>query len=353
MSVVADDSAWDLGPAPLQSAADSDGEPPEDPYPPQGSDAGTPAAAPTPAAPTGVPPTARRVFDGLLTPPVVRPVAPSGLAEDLRAILAPYAAEVAKLWPEPSLRIGKSQITSITRCEGTSLASRNAGFPDTIPIPVAVGQVVHKSVQMLWTHPGRTLPEYVRAGISGAAAESDSFAALWDGADMAVQSDVIARSVSRLASFADTFPPLLDEWAPRFEEPVSARVGALVLVGRPDFMLGRPRPDGSRTMVVCDIKSGELGEDHRFEALLYALLLTLRHGVPPWRSTVLSLASGDWTDPDFTAEDLHTTAERAGAAAAACAAVWSDARTPTLSPGPWCRWCPARATCPSAQTPDR
>ena len=351
MGVAAEtDNVWDLGPPPSRP-----GPAPAADHVPSGVAVSLPppTVLPVPEAPSGVPPAARRVFDELLNPPPRRPVAPPDVADRLREVLAPFASTVAGVWPESTLRLSKSALVGVGRCEGLSVASRLRGFPDRMPVPVAVGQVVHRAVQMLWTHPGHPLPEYVRAAVSGCGDDSPDFAAFWAQASMAVQSDVLAKASARLAEFADAFPPLRDEWAPRFEQQVSARVGALAVVGRPDVMLGRPRTGGVRTMLVCDVKSGELGEEHRFEALLYALLLTLRHGVPPWRSTVFSLASGEWTDPDFTVEDLLGVAVRVGEAAVAVAQLWAEVREPVLTPGGFCRWCPAAAACPSAERSGR
>jgi hypothetical protein len=82
----------------------------------------------------------------------------------------------------------------------------------------------------------------------------------------------------------------------------------------------------------------------------YALVMTLRFGVPPYRAASLFLESGAWQAEEVTEETLHHAADRAIAAARAAAAL-SNGRQPELTPGPYCAWCPRATTCPVAELP--
>jgi hypothetical protein len=70
----------------------------------------------------------------------------------------------------------------------------------------------------------------------------------------------------------------------------------------------------------------------------------------PWRSTVYSLASGDWTDPDISIDDQIKTADSVIGAVNSIVDTLTESRPAALTPGDHCRWCPARTTCPSGPT---
>ena len=71
----------------------------------------------------------------------------------------------------------------------------------------------------------------------------------------------------------------------------------------------------------------------------YALVMTLRFGVPPYRAASLFLESGTWQAEDVTEEILMHAADRAISAARAAAAL-TNGRSPELTPGIFCCWCP-------------
>jgi hypothetical protein len=139
---------------------------------------------------------------------------------------------------------------------------------------------------------------------------------------------------------------LEEVWSPRFEDPISARIGRLTLSSRADLVLGRPRADLRQTLLLVDLKSGNLNEDHADEAQFYALVATLRHRVAPWRSVVYSLASGDYTEPDVTEASLFAIADKVITAVNNMVDALTETRPAALNPGEHCRWCPARDLCP-------
>ena len=113
--------------------------------------------------------------------------------------------------------------------------------------------------------------------------------------------------------------------------------GDLVLSGQIDLVLGLPdKLEPTRaTRLAVDLKTGgaypEFAEDMRF----YALVMTLRFGVPPYRAASLFLESGTWQSEDVTEELLFHAADRVvGAARAAAGLVkgreaHAEARAPT------------------------
>lgn len=293
-------------------------------------------------------PSQRRIFDTLLEIGGDRPVAPEGLISELERTIIEGTATAMGRWTEPKLWLGKSQISSIRQCEGMTLAERAQPHVGGMHPATAVGIISHRAIQIAHTHPDRAVHTYVQEAVTGAHRETE-FAAFWGNCDLSTQSDLVVSAVSRVTNFLDSFPPLLASWTPRFEEPVQARLGKLVLSARIDLVIGRPRAGGRQTMVLVDLKSGSLsdGTRHTDEASFYALVCALRHGVPPWRSTVLSLASGDWTDPDITPLRLMETAELVVDAANRYVDVLTEARPPELSAGRHCGWCPDKDACPA------
>jgi len=285
----------------------------------------------------------RQVFDDLLAVGGARPVTPPALASELLEILEQGTAAAMGRWQENRLWISKSHIAGMLRCEGATLASageRNEGYSPA----VATGVVSHRAIQIAHTHPHLTPSAAVDAAIE-VSRDDERFGPWWDGLGAGTQSDLLCQMISRAVGFLDAFPPLAPNWIPRFEESLQVRVGKLVLSARPDLILGRPRPDMRQTMFLCDFKTGGLHDQHHFEAMFYALVTTIRFGVAPYRSTVFSLASGDWTDPTVDAEQMRGTARIVADAVSRYVDVLLERRPPTLTADHWCTWCPARTTC--------
>jgi hypothetical protein len=247
-------------------------------------------------------------------------------------------------WTERSLWFGKAQLSAMLRCEGNVVASRLEVRERKVTHQIATGQITHRAIQLSHTHGGRNIDEYVRLAVAGCLAE-ESFVEFWENCEIQTQSDCLVASASRVCSYLDTFPPLDASWTPRFEESIQAKVGRLTLAARPDLVLGRPRADGKQTMFLCDFKSGEIREDHELEARYYALVSTLRNGCAPYRSTVLSLASGEWTEPDVTGADMVALAHVIVDAVNRQVQILTEQREPNLQPGMHCTWCPAKVTC--------
>lgn len=279
-----------------------------------------------------------------------RPTAPHGLVDELRARIQAGTSEAIARWTEPSLWVGKSLVTSMSRCEGMVLAERatmEAQPTRTMHPATAVGIVTHRALQLAHTHVGQTIAWYVEQSIDASLSEK-GFSEFWLDAKPGVQSDLQMQMMSKVCGFLDSWPPLDDSWTWRFEEGIQAKVGRLTLSARVDLVLGRPRGDGRQTMLLTDFKTGSIGDHHELEASFYALVATLRHGVPPFRSCVYSLASGEWSDPDVTAERLLLTADVVASAARRYVEVMGAQREAELEYGEWCRWCPVVDTCPAA-----
>jgi len=288
-----------------------------------------------------------RTLDELLAIGAERPGADPALVGELSARLESSAQTAVANWTERSLYLTKSQYLSSLRCEGELLANARAAKSGLHAATVA-GTVAHRAVQLSYTHPLRPIAEYVKQAVVGARSSDPEIDDWWAKLPLAEQSDLTMQITSKVTNFLDDFPPLDPGWSPRFEEPISAKIGKLTLASRADLLIGRPRGDLRQTMLLIDLKTGALKDEHLDEAHFYALVATLRYGVPPWRSLVYSLASGEYTEPDITADILLETAEKVGRAVLAIVDVLTERRTPTLQPGNQCRWCPAKNDCDAA-----
>ena len=298
-------------------------------------------------------PLAKEVFDQLLSIGVDRPRVDPSTVTEVHDAFTNAAAAVAAVWPDPVMSFTKSTYMSFTRCPSAFLHARSStSQTDSVTVSAAAGSIAHKAILIRHVRPALSPIAAVRAAVS-ACCDDPGFGAAWQAAGDGVQADAVGVATARLSAFADAFPPLEDAWFPRFEEPMTARAGAVRLQGKPDLVLGRARDDGRATMLLCDFKSGDLKNEHVDEADFYAVLCVLRHRVVPFRSFVFSLSSGTWTAPDVTHERLVAAAGRIGEAAHNAACVLSGTSPPVPRPGHHCRYCPIRDTCPAALADDQ
>ena len=293
-----------------------------------------------------------RTLDDLLAIGMERPFSRPELSGDLESHILAGTKQAVSEWTGRSLFVTKSQVQTALRCEGQlqadALAPRS-GFGEAM----VVGIVAHRAVQLSHTHPGRSVHEYVKESVIGARASDQALDEWWANAGASVQSDLVVQITSKLTNFLDDWPPLDAAWTPRFEEPISAKVGKLTLSSRADLVIGRPRTDLRQTMLLVDLKTGAIKDDHRDEAMFYALVGTLRYGVAPWRSLIYSLSSGEWTDPDVVEADLFATADRVISAVSSIVATLTESHPAVLTAGDHCRWCPVRKTCSAAALPSQ
>ena len=277
---------------------------------------------------------------------------------DLRQRLADRIEDaVRELELAEPLWIGKEKLNDHGRCEGKFHAAiLGEGPPFEHNAKSAAGVLLHKAVEIEVGSRDGLAPHDIAAIASERLIEREQrFAEYWRNLGASDQDDVLMDVVRRITLFQGTFPPLHDlrrDLAPIAELGVRAELlgGVLTLSGRIDLVLGMPlKTEPMRaTRLAIDLKTGgaypEYPEDMRF----YALLLTLRFGVPPYRAASLFLDSGEWQAEEVSEDTLFHAADRVVAAARTVAAL-SNGRTASLVPGVYCGWCPRAHTCPEAQ----
>jgi PD-(D/E)XK nuclease superfamily len=283
-----------------------------------------------------------------------RPVFPA----DLRQRLVDRVEDAAR---ELELRdpvwLGKEKVTDHARCEGkfhSSLLGEGPAFEHSARS--AAGVLLHRAIEVDVGARDELDPHAVAARAADRLVEHEArFAEYWRTQSSAEQDEVLMDVVRRVVLFRGTFPSLRElrsDLAPVTELSARAELlgGVLTISGRIDLVLGLPRraEPMRATRLAIDLKTGgaypEYAEDMRF----YALLLTLRFGVPPYRVASLFLDSGEWQSEDVTEETLVHAADRVVAAARAAAALLNG-REAVLAAGVYCGWCPRADACPAAQ----
>ena len=225
------------------------------------------------------------------------------------------------------LWLGKEKLNQHSRCEGqfqAAVSGRVARRSRTRPRS-AYGVLLHKAIEVeVGARDGMDPHQVAQVAVDRVLEREERFAEYWRELSAPEQDDVLMEVVRRVTLFQASFPPLKPlrrELAPISELRVRAELlgGDLVLSGQIDLVLGLPdKLEPTRaTRLAVDLKTGgaypEFAEDMRF----YALVMTLRFGVPPYRAASLFLESGTWQSEDVT-EELLVPRRRPGDRGGAC-----------------------------------
>jgi len=282
-----------------------------------------------------------------------RPIFPTDLPQRLRDRIEEAARGLELGDP---LWLGKERLNDLDRCEGTfwsKLTGEGPAFAHSRA--TAVGVVQHRAIEVV-VGARDPLEPHDAASIAATrtADREERFAEYWRDLGPPDQDDLLMEVARRTALFEGSFPPLRDlrrELAPLVELPMKAELlgGSLVVSGKVDLVIGRPdriQPMRAQRLLI-DLKTGGAYPEHAEDNRAYALLHTLRFGVPPYRVASFFLEGGTWQVEDVHEELLFHAADRVISAARSAAAL-RGGREPALTPGRWCAWCPRFDLCPSA-----
>lgn len=291
-------------------------------------------------------PTQQKVLDRLKCAPADRPTFDAGLADDLRAELeiglAPFAAD------EPT-RISKHLLSSLHGCEARHLAEQDGEF-EWDPAK-ARGVIAHKAIELSVHWRGEMLPgELTDEAIARLTEKEQSIGEYLQKATEADLAEIAYEANERVAAFLEGFPPLDRKWIPRPESKLWVDLcdDAFVMAGKTDLTLGKP--DGTRAgKVILDMKTGGYAVAHRDDLRFYALLETLKNGVPPRLVATFYLDSCRLEAEEVTREGLEVTVLRIIDAVAVLRRLEGGAE-PTLRPSRMCRWCPLLDECVAGQS---
>jgi RecB family exonuclease len=284
----------------------------------------------------------QRTLDQLIERSAPAPL-PAGLDDAFRARIE---AALAESGLTGDLTLSKSKLNTLDHCEGAFAADLAGESEPFVPRPaMMVGNLVHKAVELDVGGRDDVSPHVLAERASVRLGDEAAFGGAWRAMPPDQQDEVLAEAVRQIELFTATFPPLRpmrDRLRPVSEMSIRTELdgGGLLLAGRVDLALSPPAG-----RVLLDLKTQDAWPDHAEDMRFYALLATLRFGVPPVRVATVYLASGSWQPEDVDEACLDRAAERVLAGIAAAARARSGAE-PELTPGPHCGWCPRRQTCP-------
>lgn len=312
----------------------------------------TPHAYPRPMTDEVLTPAQQLVLDQLRGQAHERPAFDAGLGAELRATLEEALTPVADALDD-RLFLNKTRLAQIHGCEAHYLAQLDAPFAWSVPI--VKGTVAHKAIELSVHLRGAPTPlDLVDAALDRLGDDLDDrsgIAMFLATLPEAERAELRSEANDLVAKFVDLWPPLRRSWWPTTEPSLRAELcgGAVVVTGKPDLMLGRAVGTQAGRLVV-DLKAGGHHRSHLDDLRLYALLETMRCGVPPFRIAGYSLDAGTFQAEDVTVGVLESAVRRTIDGIRKIVEVRTGSRPAAISPNPACTWCPSRATCDGARS---
>jgi hypothetical protein len=273
------------------------------------------------------------------------PVFAPDLVDRLRTELEDAISPVAQQLGGEPLWISKHSLSSVHGCEANFVASKGTF---AWSVPSARGTVAHKAIELSVHWRGDAPPALlVDEALARLADDDRSLARFVQSLDEAERAQLRADTSDLTAKFLECFPPLRANWWPVTESRVRVELlgGLVVLAGKVDLTLGRPEP-AVATKVIIDLKSGRALPAHRDDLRFYALVETLRLGMPPRMLATYELDTARAHPEAVTTAVLEAAVRRTAAGVVRIAALLRTDEPPAVRPGGACRWCPLKTTCP-------
>jgi hypothetical protein len=285
------------------------------------------------------------VVDDLLAFGQPRPTFDPALAASLRRrmeeALAPVADGLGRL-----LRISKNDLGNVHTCEAYYRAEKDAF---TWAPRNAYGTVAHRAVRLSVALRDDAAPlDLVDMAIDAYLGEEHggSLGPYLLSASPFELAELRAQANDVVVQFLECFPPLRREWRPRTDTPILVKLchDRITLRGKPDLAFGQALGHEAGVLVV-DLKTGWSYPHHFDDLRFYALLQTLKVGVPPYRVATYYLDSATFHHEDVTPATLEIAAGRTVDGVRKIARLLDPAGAAAITPGPTCRWCRQRDDC--------
>jgi hypothetical protein len=265
-------------------------------------------------------------------------------AEALRTRLEERLRDVADLIPtDETLWVGKTPLAAFNACPGHWRAQVDSPF--SWSIPSVRGTVSHKAIELSLNWRGEVEPGRAVDAAIGRMLDDDTSAGRYlrtlSTVDLA---ELRSASVDLVTAFEECFPPLKARWRPVVDGRSRAELcgGRIVLAGKPDLTLGQALRSGK---VIIDLKTGGRSQHHVDDLRFYALVDTLRVGLPPRRLATVYLDAGLPVVEVVTVGVLEAATERVVRTVIDMVqSRWGTLPT-RLRAGHHCTWCPARNDC--------
>ena len=316
-------------------------------------DAGGPGSTATGPSPTGVTPAQHRVLADLLALGQPRPRFDPDLGPQLRRQMETALTPLVDALPIEELWVGKRQLGQIHACEAHWRAARDeSGFDWSAR--TAAGSVVHKAIELSISSRSEAVPldlvDHAMASLADDSRRSSPRPWLLTASPLEL-ADLRGRAHDTVVKFQECWPRLQAAWTPRTETGIGAELcgSRIVLWGRVDLVLGVARGDEARSLIV-DLKTGRSYPGHLDDLRFYALVQTLRIGVPPFRVASYYLDTATFHAEDVTVEMLALAVRRTVDGAVKMARLLDLETAAAISPGPTCTWCTLRHRCEGAIT---
>lgn len=297
------------------------------------------------ALPAELTPAQQEVLDGLRGRGRPRPIFDPDLGARLRSRLEEALSPFAQALERPVF-LAKRTLSQVLACEAHHVA--DAALPFEWSRRAARGTVVHKAVALSVLRRDTPPPlELVDAAM--ARLEDDVEASLspfLTSLDDNERAELRGDANDLVAKFLELWPPLSPRWRPQTEARMRADLcqDRLSLSGVVDLTLGAA--DGRRAgRLVVDLKSGGRSAEHAHDLRYYALLDTLRVGVPPFRLATYYLDAATFAFEDVTEDVLEAAVRRTIAGGTKVVELALGLRSPGVTANPTCAWCPLRNDC--------
>ena len=291
----------------------------------------------------GLNPAQQQVLDELGS--VERPSFAAELRNELRRYLESELHPILA-GTEGELYLSKHQLGLLHGCEARYVADQSQEFAWSIPS--ARGSVAHKAIELLVGHRGDPTPlELVDSALERIEDDEKSLGGFIRRLDEGQRAELAGRANDFVATFTETFPPLSRRWVPVAEYSLRALLcdDLLTLRGKVDLSLGRARGQEAGKVLI-DFKTGQPSHAHSEDLRFYALLETLKMGVPPRLLVNYYLDAGTPRNEPVSEDLLWSAARRVVDGVAKMASLdGPEAREPSRTPGLNCRWCPINGHC--------
>ena len=282
------------------------------------------------------------------TRPEVDPMLRHRLRERIEEELRP----VAQALHEPVF-VNKHTLAQVLSCEQHHEAERAVPFEWSVAS--ARGTVAHKAIELSINRTDAPTPlELADGAVERLSGDPEqSIAGFLLGLDPNARAELRADVADVVGKFQDLWPPLKRAWKPQTESAMRASFchDKVQVRGKVDLAVGAPRGLEAGRLIV-DLKTGGRGgaQSHRDDLRLYALLDTLRTGVPPFRLVSYYLDAGELDAEAVTPSTLEVATRRLVDGTRKIIELRLGLRSPQVSPNPTCGWCSARLTCDGAAT---
>ncbi len=292
-------------------------------------------------------PAQQDVVDQLGASPDQRPTFSVTLRQELRAELEHAVDHALADLPaaERPLYVSKHRLSQLDGCEVRAQAEEQAPFAWSVA--TARGAVAHKAIELSVHWRRESIPlDLVDESLARLEQGDDSFARWLQGLDEAGRAELRGDAGERVTKFLESWPPLKATWRPVTESRLRIELARsdVVLAGKVDLALGRA--EGSTAgKVIVDLKTGGTRPAHLQDLRFYALLETLRIGVPPRRVASYYLDQGRFVPEDVNVDALLSALARVSDGVTRIVQLIVDPASARYRAGPACHWCPVLAEC--------